>query len=141
MSWWWNFFIIPDANQEMQVRTLPLMHQNQNSDEGNCYYQQQCRYFRTLPASYVVATPERRCYGIVSDKTSEREIYWKWCVKLSVLYCFVLFQAKKDIYNIKSQRLMLAQDEYNHLSNALATLTTSRSSRKHFYFYFQENPF
>ncbi|GJQ65403.1 hypothetical protein Trydic_g7513 [Trypoxylus dichotomus] len=39
-----------------------------------------------------------------------------------------VLEAKKDIYNIKSQRLLLAQDEYNHLNNALATLTTSRTS-------------
>lgn len=134
-SWWWSFFVIPDGNhQEMQVRTLPLMHQNNNNnrDEGNCYYQQQRRYFRTLPASYVVATPERSCYGIVSDKTidaANKISCWLEC------FIIVLFQAKKDIYNIKSQRLMLAQDEYNHLSNALATLTTSRSSRKNFLFF------
>ncbi|KAJ3658274.1 hypothetical protein Zmor_010024 [Zophobas morio] len=36
--------------------------------------------------------------------------------------------AKKDIYHVKSQRLMLAQDEYNHLNNALANLATSRTS-------------
>lgn len=65
MSWWWSFLVIPDDYyhqhpHEMQVRTLPLMH-HQNPANG----QQQ---FRTLPASYVVAAPEQRCYyGIVSD--------------------------------------------------------------------------
>ncbi|KAF5305657.1 hypothetical protein FQR65_LT18678 [Abscondita terminalis] len=39
-----------------------------------------------------------------------------------------LLEAKKDIYNVKSQRLILAQDEYNHLNNALAALNTSRTS-------------
>ncbi|XP_030758332.1 protein kibra isoform X1 [Sitophilus oryzae] len=39
-----------------------------------------------------------------------------------------VLEAKKDIYQVKSQRLMLAQDEYNHLNNALTTLTTSRTS-------------
>ncbi|XP_048526075.1 protein kibra isoform X1 [Dendroctonus ponderosae] len=39
-----------------------------------------------------------------------------------------VLEAKKDIYQVKSQRLMLAQDEYNHLNNELATLTTSRTS-------------
>nr|XP_023013961.1 protein kibra isoform X1 [Leptinotarsa decemlineata] len=39
-----------------------------------------------------------------------------------------VLEAKKDIYQIKSQRLILAQDEYDHLNNALATLTTSRTS-------------
>ncbi|CAG9762587.1 unnamed protein product [Ceutorhynchus assimilis] len=39
-----------------------------------------------------------------------------------------VLEAKKDIYQVKSQRLMLAQDEYNHLNNELATLGTSRTS-------------
>ncbi|XP_022903657.2 protein kibra isoform X1 [Onthophagus taurus] len=39
-----------------------------------------------------------------------------------------VLEAKKDIYNVKSQRLTIAEDEYNHLNNALATLTTSRTS-------------
>ncbi|XP_025831518.1 protein kibra isoform X2 [Agrilus planipennis] len=39
-----------------------------------------------------------------------------------------VLEAKKDIYNIKSQRLVLAQDEYEHLNNALATLNASRTS-------------
>lgn len=39
-----------------------------------------------------------------------------------------VLEAKKDIYQVKSQRLMLAQDEYNHLNNALTNLTTSRTS-------------
>ncbi|XP_974791.2 protein kibra isoform X1 [Tribolium castaneum] len=39
-----------------------------------------------------------------------------------------VLEAKKDIYHVKSQRLMLAQDEYNHLNNALANLATSRTS-------------
>lgn len=42
-----------------------------------------------------------------------------------------LLQAKKEIYDIKQQRLYLAQDEYNHLNNALSTLNTSRTSRKY----------
>jgi len=48
---------------------------------------------------------------------------------------FILFflQAKKEIYDIKQQRLCLAQDEYNHLNNALSTLNTSRSSREYLY--------
>ena len=34
-------------------------------------------------------------------------------------------EAKREIYDVKQQRLMLAQDEYNHL-NALAASRTSR---------------
>lgn len=37
-------------------------------------------------------------------------------------------QAKKEIYDVKQQRLYLAQDEYNHLNNVLSTLNTSRTS-------------
>lgn len=37
-------------------------------------------------------------------------------------------EAKKEIYDIKQQRLCLAQDEYNHLNNALTTLGASRQS-------------
>lgn len=53
-----------------------------------------------------------------------------------ILTWFLLFfflQAKKEIYDIKQQRLCLAQDEYNHLNNALSTLNTSRSSREYLY--------
>lgn len=68
MSWWWSFLVIPDdghhRRHEMQVRTLPLMHQNAGNRDGGGYWGQQC--FRTLPASYVVATPEQRCFEIVS---------------------------------------------------------------------------
>ncbi|XP_057670637.1 protein kibra isoform X1 [Diorhabda carinulata] len=39
-----------------------------------------------------------------------------------------VLEAKKDIYQVKSQRLLLAQNEYNHLNNALTNLTTSRTS-------------
>ncbi|XP_036141940.1 protein kibra [Monomorium pharaonis] len=37
-------------------------------------------------------------------------------------------EAKKEIYDVKHQRLCLAQDEYNHLNNALTTLGASRTS-------------
>ncbi|XP_058798936.1 protein kibra [Phymastichus coffea] len=37
-------------------------------------------------------------------------------------------EAKKEIYDVKQQRLCLAQDEYNHLNNALSTLGASRTS-------------
>ncbi|KAF4531755.1 hypothetical protein B566_EDAN014495, partial [Ephemera danica] len=37
-------------------------------------------------------------------------------------------EAKKEIFQVKSQRLCIAQDEYLHLNNALSTLTTSRTS-------------
>ncbi|EEB17221.1 myosin-2 heavy chain, non muscle, putative [Pediculus humanus corporis] len=37
-------------------------------------------------------------------------------------------EAKKEIFDVKQQRLYLAEDEYNHLNNALTTLNKSRSS-------------
>uniref|UniRef100_T1HZF7 WWC1-like helical hairpin domain-containing protein n=1 Tax=Rhodnius prolixus TaxID=13249 RepID=T1HZF7_RHOPR len=39
-----------------------------------------------------------------------------------------VLEAKKEIYDIKQQRLYLAQDEYNHLTNALNTSRTSLCS-------------
>nr|CAD7440633.1 unnamed protein product [Timema bartmani] len=39
-----------------------------------------------------------------------------------------VLEAKKEIYDVKQQRLCLAQEEYNHLHNALATLNTSLCS-------------
>ncbi|KAG6440283.1 hypothetical protein O3G_MSEX001206 [Manduca sexta] len=36
--------------------------------------------------------------------------------------------AKKERYDVKKQRLCLAQDEYKHLNNALSTLAASRTS-------------
>ncbi|XP_037303456.1 protein kibra isoform X1 [Manduca sexta] len=37
-------------------------------------------------------------------------------------------EAKKERYDVKKQRLCLAQDEYKHLNNALSTLAASRTS-------------
>ncbi|XP_052749954.1 protein kibra isoform X1 [Galleria mellonella] len=39
-----------------------------------------------------------------------------------------VFTAKKEMYDVKKQRLCLAQDEYKHLNNALSTLAASRTS-------------
>ncbi|VVC98722.1 unnamed protein product [Leptidea sinapis] len=39
-----------------------------------------------------------------------------------------LFTAKREMYDVKKQRLCLAQDEYKHLTNALSTLAASRTS-------------
>ncbi|KAJ9601061.1 hypothetical protein L9F63_000796, partial [Diploptera punctata] len=39
-----------------------------------------------------------------------------------------ILKAKKERYDIKQQRLYLAQDEFNHLQSALTTLNTSRTS-------------
>ncbi len=39
-------------------------------------------------------------------------------------------RAKRELVDIKQQRLHLAQDEYNHLNNTLATLSASTTSRK-----------
>ncbi|CAK1542525.1 unnamed protein product [Leptosia nina] len=39
-----------------------------------------------------------------------------------------LITAKREMYDVKKQRLCLAQDEYKHLNNALSTLAASRTS-------------
>lgn len=39
------------------------------------------------------------------------------------------------MYDVKKQRLCLAQDEYKHLNNALSTLAASRTSCKYLDFY------
>ncbi|GBP17754.1 Protein kibra [Eumeta japonica] len=41
---------------------------------------------------------------------------------------FRMTAAKKEMYDVKKQRLCLAQDEYKHLNNALTTLGASRTS-------------
>lgn len=50
---------------------------------------------------------------------------YKMYVSLSIV------QAKKEMYDVKKQRLCLAQDEYKHLNNALSTLAASRTSCKY----------
>ncbi|XP_041968975.1 protein kibra isoform X2 [Aricia agestis] len=37
-------------------------------------------------------------------------------------------EAKREMYDVKKQRLCIAQDEYKHLNNALSTLAASRTS-------------
>ncbi len=39
-----------------------------------------------------------------------------------------VFQAKKEIYAVKEQRLMLAQDEFIHLNETLSGWKSSRTS-------------
>ncbi|XP_060530256.1 protein kibra isoform X2 [Cylas formicarius] len=88
-----------------RVRTLPPLGEGVPSESG-------IARFHTLPASYVFGSRYRRYpSGYHHAAVAEIGVF-----------------AKKDIYQVKSQRLMLAQDEYNHLNNALATLTTSRTS-------------
>jgi len=43
--------------------------------------------------------------------------------------CF-FYQAKKEIYSVKEERLILAQDEYQHLTDTLTGWKSSRTSRK-----------
>lgn len=78
-------------------------------------------YFQTMHAQYVEIN--QQIYFSLNFKSRKNET--------PLLTGCILLQAKKDIYQVKSQRLMLAQDEYNHLNNELATLTTSRTSCKY----------
>lgn len=45
-------------------------------------------------------------------------------------------RAKQELVDIKQQRLHLAQDEYNHLSNTLANLNASTTSREYLDIYY-----
>ncbi|KOX79441.1 Protein kibra [Melipona quadrifasciata] len=74
----------------------------------------------------------RMCYH--NDYENDEQIqrfYWEQCYRrddtdaTAYYYCEY---AKKEIYDVKQQRLCLAQDEYNHLNNALTTLGASRTS-------------
>ncbi|KAG5886982.1 hypothetical protein JTB14_006623 [Gonioctena quinquepunctata] len=117
----WPLCYIPAPPHALQVHTLPSSYLS--SVRQHAYPIQPA--FQTLPASYVInnhayhgdvrikaGVPNRNPVGYRHGPREQR---------------FEIF-AKKDIYQIKSQRLILAQDEYNHLNNALATLTTSRTS-------------
>ena len=44
------------------------------------------------------------------------------------MFVFLIPQAKKEIYSIKEQRLMLAQDEYQHLNDTLSGWKSSKTS-------------
>ncbi|KAK9886964.1 hypothetical protein WA026_019222 [Henosepilachna vigintioctopunctata] len=125
----------------LQVQTLPAAyhHTTQQHPQVNAPY-------RTLPASYVVGSSvhgfdfgnvhQRNVHGFDvrgarqnvhafhfgNLRTNGRNIRGASAIQFGIGF------AKKDIYHVKSQRLMLAQDEYELLTNALATLNTSRTS-------------
>lgn len=101
MSWWWSFLVIPDdphhpyPHPEMQVRTLPLMHQNHHHSAEGFYHHQ----FRTLPASYVVATtPEQTCYELVSG-----------CGHLfragKIIFCHNLFATNAFLFSSRQKKI------------------------------------
>ncbi|XP_031341164.1 protein kibra isoform X2 [Photinus pyralis] len=94
----WPSYYVRVPNEFFHNRHLALFQQN------------------TLPAQYSLPT---------------HQIPTFLTLPASYVYHSTIFPtkiAKKDIYNVKSQRLILAQDEYNHLNNALAALNTSRTS-------------
>ncbi|KAL3266677.1 hypothetical protein HHI36_010839 [Cryptolaemus montrouzieri] len=126
----------------LQVHTLPAAyHSVQQQPQVTAPY-------RTLPASYVVRNHQGfefqnlHCFDVGDVSRSVPGVQFRdvRTVNQNVRGFGIaglrrggavqigIGIAKKDIYHVKSQRLMLAQDEYELLTNALATLNTSRTS-------------
>ncbi|XP_076273959.1 WW and C2 domain containing protein kibra isoform X1 [Rhynchophorus ferrugineus] len=97
-----------------RVHSLPLTAVSPEMHTLPAYPVSRARV-QTLPASYVVGNAH---YGVRMDIRGPKR----------PAVAAIEMIAKKDIYQVKSQRLILAQDEYNHLNNALTNLTTSRTS-------------
>ncbi|XP_048512060.1 protein kibra isoform X2 [Athalia rosae] len=95
----------------------------------NQHHQQQQQIYENSVSQYQM----KMCYH--NDYENDEQIqqfYWEQCYRQNCsdaesafYYCEY---AKKEIYDVKQQRLCLAQDEYNHLNNALTTLGASRTS-------------
>ncbi|XP_078043817.1 WW and C2 domain containing protein kibra isoform X2 [Augochlora pura] len=107
-----------------QQRQYTASHQQRFNDHP--YHQEQI--YENVVSQYRM----RMCYH--NDYENDEQIqrfYWEQCYRrndvdaTAYYYCEY---AKKEIYDVKQQRLCLAQDEYNHLNNALTTLGASRTS-------------
>ncbi|KAG5324664.1 KIBRA protein, partial [Acromyrmex heyeri] len=118
--------------QEQQQRSLQppsyLQYQQQRFIQQTQQQQQQEQIYENVVSQYRM----KMCYH--NDYENDEQIqrfYWEQCYKrndtdtTAYYYCEY---AKKEIYDVKHQRLCLAQDEYNHLNNALTTLGASRTS-------------
>lgn len=59
-------------------------------------------------------------------------MFYIFCCSLNNFHvfhiAFLSLQAKKEMCEVKQQRLWLAQDEYKHLNNVLSGLAVSRTS-------------
>ncbi|XP_067204662.1 protein kibra isoform X2 [Linepithema humile] len=123
-----NYHQQQQQQQEQQRRNLqrPTYYQHQQQQQQQ--QQQQEQIYENVVSQYRM----RMCYH--NDYENDEQIqrfYWEQCYKrddtdaTAYYYCEY---AKKEIYDVKQQRLCLAQDEYNHLNNALSTLGASRTS-------------
>ncbi|PSN40195.1 hypothetical protein C0J52_12889 [Blattella germanica] len=99
-------------------------------------------YFHCIP-DYDIHSPHQPfyCAQCVEDYSGVYPVFVNpyvhpedpWHSTSEQIYCsneqlYNIEIAKKEIYDVKQQRLYLAQDEYNHLQTALTTLNTSRTS-------------
>ncbi|XP_060827416.1 protein kibra isoform X2 [Bombus pascuorum] len=115
--------------QAHQQRLQQHQRQQYSEQQRSCKqpYQQE-QIYENVVSQYRM----RMCYH--NDYENDEQIqrfYWEQCYRrddtdaTAYYYCEY---AKKEIYDVKQQRLCLAQDEYNHLNNALTTLGASRTS-------------
>ncbi|XP_014298495.2 protein kibra isoform X1 [Microplitis demolitor] len=122
-----------------------LQYQPQHQVQQCLNHRQQSKHYQHQSQKYHHQHQEEQIYeNIVSnyrmrvcyqnDYENDEQIqrfYWEQCYRqndsdaTAYYYCEY---AKKEIYDVKQQRLCLAQDEYDHLNNALTTLGASRTS-------------
>ncbi|XP_074111346.1 WW and C2 domain containing protein kibra isoform X1 [Cotesia typhae] len=129
--------------QQQQHHPQHQLHQHQNQKHISKHYQQHQKHhhnhhnhqnhqeeqiYENIVSNYRM----RVCYH--NDYENDEQIqrfYWEQCYRQndsdSTAYYYCEY-AKKEIYDVKQQRLCLAQDEYDHLNNALTTLGASRTS-------------
>ncbi|KAK0082818.1 hypothetical protein PV325_009790 [Microctonus aethiopoides] len=106
-----------------QQRQLQQQQQQQQKQQ----YQEE-QIYENIVSQYRM----RMCYH--NDYENDEQIqrfYWEQCYRRddndATAYYYYEY-AKKEIYDVKQQRLCLAQDEYDHLNNVLTTLGASRTS-------------
>ncbi|XP_033333541.2 WW and C2 domain containing protein kibra isoform X2 [Megalopta genalis] len=111
-----------------QQRQYTPTHQQRFTEQQQQHPYHQEQIYENVVSQYRM----RMCYH--NDYENDEQIqrfYWEQCYRrndvdaTAYYYCEY---AKKEIYDVKQQRLCLAQDEYNHLNNALTTLGASRTS-------------
>ncbi|CAK9821275.1 Protein kibra [Anthophora retusa] len=121
---------VNNYHQQAHHQRLKQQQRQQYSEQQRSCKQpyQQEQIYENVVSQYRM----RMCYH--NDYENDEQIqrfYWEQCYRrddtdaTAYYYCEY---AKKEIYDVKQQRLCLAQDEYNHLNNALTTLGASRTS-------------
>ncbi|KAI4494396.1 hypothetical protein M0802_008888 [Mischocyttarus mexicanus] len=113
-----------------QYRTyIDNYHQQYHRLNQRFFQQRQQHQQEQIYENVVSRYRMKMCYH--NDYENDEQIqrfYWEQCYKQDDTAYYYCEYAKKEIYDVKQQRLCLAQDEYNHLNNALTTLGASRSS-------------